>query len=124
MAQLAPAARVLPQAFSTEKSAGLAVTLVIVRGEPPLFVTVTLCGGLKVPTNWPGNVMLDGLRVAVGAGIAEPERNTTNALLERSFTMARLPVRVPTSRGVKVTRMLQLAPADTLPMQLSVCAKS
>jgi hypothetical protein len=41
-AQLAPAARVLPQALSIPKSPGLAVTLVMLREALPLFVTVTL----------------------------------------------------------------------------------
>jgi hypothetical protein len=41
-AQLAPTARALPQALSIAKSPGLAVTLVMLRGALPLFVTVTL----------------------------------------------------------------------------------
>ena len=41
-AQLAPAARALPQALRVPKSPGLAVTLVMLRGALPLFVTVTL----------------------------------------------------------------------------------
>jgi hypothetical protein len=41
-AQLAPAARVLPQALSTAKSPGLADTLVMLTEELPVFVTVTL----------------------------------------------------------------------------------
>jgi hypothetical protein len=41
-AQLAPAATVLPQALSIAKSAGLAVTLVMLSGALPLFVKFTL----------------------------------------------------------------------------------
>jgi hypothetical protein len=42
IAQLEPAATVLPQAFSVPKSVALAVTLVMLRGASPLFVTVAL----------------------------------------------------------------------------------
>jgi hypothetical protein len=42
MAQLAPAARLLPQALSVPKSPGLAVVLVMLSGTSPLLVTVTL----------------------------------------------------------------------------------
>jgi len=41
-AQLAPGARALPHALSIPKSPGLAVTVVMLRGASPLFVTVTL----------------------------------------------------------------------------------
>jgi hypothetical protein len=50
MAQLAPGARVLPQALSEPKSAGLVATLLMVNGVAALFVTVTLCGSPLVPT--------------------------------------------------------------------------
>jgi len=38
--------------------------------------------------------------------------------------MVTLPVRLPVAGGAKVTLMEQLAPAGTLPTQLSVSAKS
>ena len=41
-AQLAPGARVFPQALSVAKSAGLAVTDVMLTEELPVFVSVTL----------------------------------------------------------------------------------
>jgi hypothetical protein len=42
IAQLEPAATVLPQAFSVPKSVALVVTLVMLREALPLFITVTL----------------------------------------------------------------------------------
>jgi len=42
IAQLEPAATVLPQAFSVPKSVALVVTLVMLSSALPLFVTVTL----------------------------------------------------------------------------------
>jgi len=53
-----------------------------------------------------------------------PLRRAVNGLLVRLFVMVSVPVRVPVAVGVKVTLMLQLAPTNTLPMQLSVSAKS
>ena len=38
--------------------------------------------------------------------------------------MVRIPARLPVTAGVKVTKSEQLAPAATLPRQLSVSAKS
>ena len=42
MEQLAPAARLSPQAFSTPKDLELVATLVIVSGASPVFVAVTV----------------------------------------------------------------------------------
>ena len=50
IAQLAPGATLLPQALRDPKSDGLAATVLIVNGVTPLFVNVTLCGRLDVPT--------------------------------------------------------------------------
>jgi hypothetical protein len=51
MAQLAPAAKVLPQAFNGAKSLELVATFVIVSAAVPVFVSVTDCGSPLVPTN-------------------------------------------------------------------------
>ena len=50
IAQLEPAARLLPQELSWPKSAGLVVMLVMLSGAPPLFVSVTVWGTPLVPT--------------------------------------------------------------------------
>ena len=49
-----------------------------------------------------------------------PARGTGSGLSERLFAMVRLPIRLPAAAGVKVILMEQLAPAGTLPTQLSV----
>jgi hypothetical protein len=72
MTQLAPAARLLPQAFSVPKSDGLAVTPVMLSGEPPLFVTVTFCGRPDVPAYWLGKEILEGDTDTRGVGIDVP----------------------------------------------------
>ena len=70
--QLAPAATVLPQAFSAPKSAGLVAMLLIVSVAVPVFLTVTLCGSPVVPTYSLGKVMLTGDKLAAGAGVELP----------------------------------------------------
>ena len=50
IAQLAPGAMLLPQLLRGVKSAGLAVTLVMVRVLVAVFVSVTVCGSPDVPT--------------------------------------------------------------------------
>jgi hypothetical protein len=60
MEQLAPGATLFPQLLKAAKSAGLAATLVIVSVALPVFFSITFCGSPDVPTNWLGNVTLDG----------------------------------------------------------------
>jgi len=50
MEQLDAAPKLPPQALSGPKSPGVAVTLVMVNGEPPVFISVTVCGRPLVPT--------------------------------------------------------------------------
>src|SRR5208282_1478582 len=55
IAQLAPAAIELPHVFVMEKSPALApvtAMLVMLRARVPLFVRVTDCAGVEVPSNW------------------------------------------------------------------------
>jgi len=124
MTQLAPAARLLPQALSVPKSDGLAVTPVMFSGEPPLFVSVTFCGRPEVPTYWLGKEIFEGVTDTVGGGMPPPASGTGTGLEERLFEIARLAIRAPVAAGVKVTLIEQLAPADKVPTQLSVSAKS
>jgi len=124
MTQLAPAARLLPQALSVPKSDGLVVTPVMLSGEPPLFVTVTFCGRPDVPTYWLGKEIFEGVTDTRGGGIAVPASGTGSGLAERLFEITKAAIRVPVAAGVKVTLIEQLAPADKFPTQLSVSAKS
>jgi hypothetical protein len=50
MVQLALTATLVPQLFVCEKSPVVAM-LVIVKAATPVFVSVTFCGVLAVPTN-------------------------------------------------------------------------
>ena len=54
----------------------------------------------------------------------EPDTATVCGLLLASSATLRVPDRLPTAVGVKVTLMVQLAPAPTELPQLLVCAKS
>ena len=66
--QLAPTVKVVPQVFNWPKSAGLATMLAMLIATLPVLVSVTFCGSPLVPTNWLGNVRLDGATVAIGDG--------------------------------------------------------
>jgi hypothetical protein len=68
--QLAPPARLLPQALSTPKAGELEVTLAIVTGPSPVLVAVTVCGSPEVPTYWPGKLILEGDNLSVGGTTA------------------------------------------------------
>lgn len=78
-----------------------------------------------MPTYWAGNAILDGVTETDGA-VAVPVSATVCGLggLVALSVILSVPVRVPLAVGEKVTFIVQLAPAATLPMQLSVSAKS
>jgi hypothetical protein len=78
---------------------------------------------LVVPTDWFPKATLEEETLATGASPV-PERGTVWGLptaLSATMTAA---VRVPAAAGLKVTLMVQLAPAATLAPQLLVWAKS
>ncbi len=124
MLQLAPAATELPQVSVSAKSP-LAEILVIVKVAEPVLVSVTVCAALVVPTVWLAKASEVAERLAVVAGaVPVPVRVTDCGLSEALSVMLRVPVRVPEAVGVKVTLMLQLAPAATELPQVLVCVKS
>ena len=77
IAQLAPTTKLLPQVLVSTKSP-LAVTLATAMSEAPVFVNVTDCGALVLPTSWPLKVSALAERLAMGppapgvTDIAEP----------------------------------------------------
>jgi len=79
----------------------------------PLFVNVTLCAALVVDTCKLVNVKLVGLSVTAGAGGAVPvPLNPTLCGLPLALSVTfKLAVRIPVAVGVKLTLMVQLAPA-------------
>ncbi len=87
----------------------------------PLLVSVTACAALVVPTCWllKVSVLLDN--VTAGA-IPVPLRLTLCGLFGALSVIDTVPVRVPVAVGVKVTLMVQLAPATTEAPQVFVWA--
>jgi hypothetical protein len=110
MAQLTPGSTLLVQALSTPKSAGLAVTLLMVRGRLPSFLRVTVWGRPVVPTYWLEKVTLVGDKVAVGA-VPVPVKLITCGLLGASSAMVNAPLRSPMLVGTKVTLTVHETPA-------------
>jgi len=88
----------------------------------PVFVRVTVCEALVVPTFWLPKLRLDGVRVTDPKPV--PESPTVWGLFGALSVMVTTPVRVPGVEGVKVTLIEQPAPAATLVPQLVVSVKS
>jgi hypothetical protein len=124
-----PASTLVPQSFICEKSPLLRpVTPIplIVSVPVPVFVSFTLCAALVVPMFWPANVKLATLKLAAGA-VPVPVRLTDCWLLAMFPALSVIvneAVRAPETVGVKVTLVVQFAPAARLTPQLFVSAKS
>ena len=99
----------------------LAVILASVSAPLPVFVRVTGCAELVVPTGRLPNARLAGERLTTGAVLVPvPERLTVWGLpLALSATLSAA-VRAPLAEGVNVTLIVQLAPATTELLQLLV----
>jgi hypothetical protein len=124
MAQLAPAARVLPQLFVSAKPNCVEIPMFeICMAVPPVFDSVTVRADVVVfMFSWP-NERLDGVNVTVW-GRPVPVRPTLWGLPLALSVTASDAVRVPDADGVNVTYMKQLLPSEKLPSQLFVSAKS
>jgi hypothetical protein len=124
--QLAPTATVVPHVVvlvNEEASVPLIVItpVVMVRGEPPVFLSVTTLAALVFPTVVLGNVRVVGVKATVGGGTV-PVRVTDcgdPAALSATFNVA---VRVPPASGLKLIEMVQVAPAATVVPQVVVLA--
>ena len=85
----------------------------------PELLRVTVCGVLVVPRDWLPKARLVGERPSTGAvGVAAvsapfPERLTVCGLPRALSVMLTEAVRLPLAEGVKVTLIVQLAPAAT-----------
>ena len=124
--QFAPAATELPQVLVCIKSPALVpvmARLEIVKAALPVLVRVTACAVLVVPTDWLPKERLAGARLTAGA-VPVPVRLTVWGLPTALSAMVSEGARLPLADGVKVTLIVQLAPAATLDPQLLVCAKS
>src|SRR5437660_2191944 len=103
MAQFPPTATELPQLSVSAKSP-LVEIVVIAKAAEPVFVSVTVCAALVVPTVWLAKVSEVGERLAIGVG-AEPLPVTpvVGALPEAFKVPLQLPVSVPNTVGVIAT---------------------
>lgn len=103
IAQLAPGATLLPQAFTEPKSAGVALTLLIVRVAVPVLVMVTLWGRPDVPTYWLGNETFGGIRLMPAPGAVVPVSVTVCGPPNPSLATTRIPLLFPKAVGVNFT---------------------
>jgi hypothetical protein len=129
MLQLVPAARLPIQGLLCVKSplvapGGQVLMAEIVTALAVPFVRVTVCGALLVPTTWLPKVSDVGDKVKLPRGIAIPPSDTLAGTVARLAETVNVPVLAPVPIGVKLTVMLQLAPAARLPMQGLLCVKS
>ena len=120
--QLAPTATELPQLLVSEKSPPLApvsVRPVTLKAALPGLAKVMVCAVVAAPRDWFPKERLAGERLTTGA-VPVPVRATVwglpVALSVRESEAARLPL----AEGVKVTLIVQLAPAATELPQLLV----
>jgi len=130
--QCAPAARLKLLAghvLVSAKSpllAPLRAILEIVNGPVPLFVSVTVWAALAVVINWPAKVRVSGESVTTGT-TPVPVRDTLCGLPVALSVMLTLAVRLPVAVGLKVTLIVQFAPAARVALlagQVFVSAKS
>jgi len=113
MAQLAPAARLLPQVFVSAKY-GVGIPMPKMFTEAgPLFESVTVRAGVVTLKSSGPNERLDGENVTAGT-TPVPVRLTLWGLPLALSVMASDPVRVPDADGMKVTLIAQLLCATRL----------
>lgn len=98
------------------------IALMVRVPVPPLF-RVTVLIAPVVPTFWSGNATLVGDRVTAGV-IPVPLKLAVWGLPAALSGMVTVPVLVPVAVGVKVTLIMQLAPATREVPQLLVWPKS
>jgi len=117
MVQFAEAATLDPQVLVSLNGA-VAVMPLIFRVVLPLFVRVTDCGALGVPTGCDEKLRLAGFSKTRAAAL--PFRNTACGLPGALSATDTVALTGPGTVGVKVTLMVQLADAATLDPQVLV----
>src|SRR5256884_521796 len=123
MAQFPPTATELPQLSVSAKSP-LVEIVVIAKAAEPVFVSVTVCAALVVPTVWLAKVSEAGERLAVVVdAVPVPVRPAVCGLSEALSVTLKLPVRVPDAVGENVTLMAQFPPTAKEPPQLLISAE-
>src|SRR5262249_52905143 len=120
MTQAPPGASAFPQVLVWAKSP-VTVTPEMAKGILPVFVTVTACTALVVPTSWLLKLSAAGVTAAV-ATPPVPVRLAVSVVLP--VGTLREPLRRPPEEGVNVTCSVQLAPVANTEEQLLVWPKS
>jgi hypothetical protein len=123
--QLAPPATLAPHVFVCEKSPAFVpvIAMLVIDSGPPVLLNVTTCGALALPTAWLAKLKLLTERLTEGGGFEPvPDSPTECGLPGALSVIVTAPVRFPAAVGVKVTLMVQLAPAATLEPHVLVCA--
>lgn len=123
MAQLAPAAKLVPQVLSCAKSP-VDTMLAMVKALEPVLLNVTVCGALVVPKDWLEKVRLVTDKLTTGTGRPSPASKTVCGLFAALSVMVTVPYRLPSAVGVKVTDIVQAIPGATLDPQVLSWAKS
>jgi hypothetical protein len=99
------------------------VTLEMVSGAVPVLVRVTLCAALVVVMSWPAKVRLAGESETTGT-TPVPVSGILCGLPEALSVTESEAFRAPVADGLKVTLIVQFAPAATLEPQVLVSVKS
>src|SRR5258708_1482002 len=120
--QDAPTATLPPQVLVCVKLP-LAVMLLMCNGAVPVFFRITSRPLLTVPTTWLPNNTAFRDKLTAGA-TPVPLKVTICGLLVALSSIVRFGERAPAKAGVKVTLIVQLCPAATLPPQVLVSTKS
>jgi hypothetical protein len=124
--QLPPAATELPQVVVSGKSPGLSpvtIKLVMPKRVLPLFVKLTVCAGLLVPTSWLPKVRVEGERPIPGA-VPVPVRLSVWGLLAALSVNVTEAVRAPAALGANETVSVHCAEAAREEPQLLLTVKS
>jgi hypothetical protein len=112
MVQLDLAARLVVQVVADTLKSPVVEIAMPVSATLCLLASVNTFAGLLVPTFSAGNVLLVGVNVACTVPV--PDSATVCGLLGELSVSVKVPVRVPTWVGVKVTSILQLLPAASV----------
>jgi hypothetical protein len=126
--QVPPAGTAGLQVSTSVKSPALAPVKTrpeMLKLAPPVLLRVTTCEELTMSTPSLPKDKLVGERLAAALALPPVPARLTLCGLPEALSVTMMPaVRVPAADGLKVTLIVQLAPAAKLDPQLFVCAKS
>jgi hypothetical protein len=122
MAQLAPAARAVPQLFVCEKLPTVVAMLEMVSAALPVLLRVTCWAELAVPTFWFPKLRLGCEKLTMGPKPVPVSETLCGLPLALSVTVSDA-LTVTGDEGVNVTLIVQPVPAARVVPQLFVCEK-